>query len=101
LGPSAKGDYYLLTLLPITIMVAIQLGLPSAVGYYAARGDLRGLTRKSVVLTLAVTVPALIVTAAVLPALRGSILAGLDPVLIAVALIVLPIQLNATITTGT
>jgi O-antigen/teichoic acid export membrane protein len=101
LGPSAKGDYYLLTLLPITIMVAIQLGLPSAVGYYAARGDLRGLTRKSVVLTLAVTVPALVVTAAVLPALRGSILAGLDPILIAIALIALPIQLNATITTGT
>src|SRR5664280_2184424 len=67
LGPSAKGDYYLLTLLPSTIMVLTQLGLPQAFGFYAARGETRGLTRKTLFLTAAIALPAFAVTVALLP----------------------------------
>ena len=38
LGPAEKGDYYILTLVPATAMVLLQLGLPRAFGFYTARG---------------------------------------------------------------
>ncbi len=37
LGPEAKGDYYLLVLIPNTVLVLVQFGLPSALGFYAAQ----------------------------------------------------------------
>lgn len=100
LGPSAKGDYYLLTLLPSTIMVLTQLGLPQAFGFYAARGETRGLTRKTLFLTAAIALPAFAVTVALLPVLRATFLAGLESGQIVFALFALPIALNATFTTG-
>ena len=100
LGPSAKGDYYLLTLLPTTIMVAIQLGLPQAFGYFAARGETKGLTRLTVILAACLALPAVAGTILLLPALRSSFLGGLDSNLVIVALIALPIFLNATFTSG-
>ena len=51
LGPAAKGDYYLLVLVPTTVMVLVQLGLPQAFGFYAARGQTLGIVAKSLVLT--------------------------------------------------
>ena len=51
LGPG-KGAYYLLTLLPATAMVFLQLGLPQAFTFYAARGQTKGLVGKSLALTL-------------------------------------------------
>ena len=100
LGPSAKGDYYLLTLLPTTIMVLIQLGLPQAFGFYAARGLTHRLTAKALILTAAIAIPAFAATIALLPVLRAAFLSELDPVLIVVALLALPMALNATFTTG-
>lgn len=42
LGPAAKGDFYLLVLVPSTIMVLITFGLPVAFGFYSGRGRTRG-----------------------------------------------------------
>ena len=39
LGPAGKGDYYILVLVPATAMVLLQLGLPQAFNFYAARGQ--------------------------------------------------------------
>ena len=100
LGPSAKGDYYLLTLLPSTIMVLTQLGLPQAFGFYAARGETQGLTRKAVLLTAAIALPGLAIMIALLPVLRATFMAGLESGQIVLALFALPIALNATFTTG-
>jgi O-antigen/teichoic acid export membrane protein len=100
LGPSAKGDYYLLTLLPTTIMVLTQLGLPQAFGFYSARGRTNGLTRMALLLTAAIALPALAVAIAALPVLRGTFMAGLEPGQIILALLALPILLSATFTTG-
>jgi O-antigen/teichoic acid export membrane protein len=100
LGPSAKGDYYLLTLLPSTIMVLIQLGLPQAFGYFAARGATRGLTARTLVLTAAIALPAFAAAVALLPVLQSTFMAGESPGQIVFALLALPLALNATFTTG-
>ena len=50
LGPAAKGDYYFLVLLPATTIALIQLGLPQAFGFFAARGQTVGMVGKSIVL---------------------------------------------------
>jgi O-antigen/teichoic acid export membrane protein len=100
LGPSAKGDYYLLTLLPSTIMVLVQLGLPQAFGFYSARGQTAGLTRKSLMLTAAIALPALATAILLLPVLRATFMAGLETNHILFALLALPFALNATYTTG-
>jgi len=100
LGPSGKGDFYLLTLLPVTIMVLLQLGLPQALGFYTARGQTIGISAQTVVLTAALCIPALAATLALLPVLRATILDFLDPGQIILGLSVLPLALNATFTTG-
>ena len=100
LGPAAKGDYYLLTLLPSTIMVLVQLGLPQAFGFFAARGQTEGLTRKTLLLTAAIALPALAAAVLLLPVLRATFMAGLETSHILFALLALPFALNATYTTG-
>jgi O-antigen/teichoic acid export membrane protein len=100
LGPSGKGDYYLATQLPVTVMVLLQLGLPQAFGYFAARGQTRGLAAKTVVLTTVLCVPALLAIVALMPILRATVLHGLDPFLVLLGIAVLPVMLNATYTTG-
>jgi O-antigen/teichoic acid export membrane protein len=100
LGPSAKGDYYLLTLLPSTIMVLIQLGLPQAFGFFAARGQTAGLTRSALMLTAAIALPALTAAILLLPVLEATFMAGLEAGLIVFALLAVPFALNATYTTG-
>jgi O-antigen/teichoic acid export membrane protein len=100
LGPSAKGDYYLLTLLPSTIMVLIQLGLPQAFNFYSARGKIHRLTAKAVAMTAVIGLPALAATVLILPWLRNAFLAGVDPGLIVFALLTLPVALLATYGTG-
>ena len=74
LGPAGKGDYLLLTLFPTTILILIQLGLPQAFGFYAARGKTLGINTKACVLTLALAVPAIVLAILLLPVLRGTIL---------------------------
>jgi O-antigen/teichoic acid export membrane protein len=100
LGPAGKGDFYLITLFPVTIMVLIQLGLPQAFGFFAARGQTTGINTKTVILTVALAGPAFALTIAILPALRATILDSIDPSEIILGLVVLPLALNATFTTG-
>lgn len=100
LGPSGKGDFYLLTLLPTTVTILIQLGLPQAFGFYAARGQTIRINAMALTLTIALSVPAFILTFALLPVLRSTILHFLDPYMIILGLAALPLLLVATFTTG-
>jgi len=100
LGPAAKGDYYLLVLVPATVMVLIQLGLPQAFGFYAARGRMAGLVAKTIVLTVLLSALAILGVAFVLPVLQADIFHEMSLPLVAVAFLALPLALNATFTTG-
>ncbi len=101
LGPAGKGDFYLITLLPGTIMVLIQFGLPQAFGYYAARGQTVGINVKGLVLTIALTVPALIIAISSLSIIsQGGGLGFLDPPQVILGLAVLPLAMNATFSTA-
>ena len=100
LGPAAKGDYYLLILVPSTAMVLVQLGLPAAFSFYAARGRTVGIVTRTVVLTVTLSVGALVAVALLLPFLREAFLHGIGLEQILVAFVALPIALNATFTTA-
>ena len=100
IGPSGKGDYYLLTFLPPTLMVLSQLGLPQAFTFFAARGQTRGIITRSLVLAAAISIPILAVTLILLPVLRATVLHGLEPMAVIVPLCSLPFLLNANFTTG-
>jgi O-antigen/teichoic acid export membrane protein len=100
IGPTGKGEYYLLVFLPTTIMVLIQLGLPQAITYYSARSQTRGLMAKAVVLTMALSVPAMVVTAGLIPSMQATFLDGLETNAILLGLCVLPLLVSSTLTTG-
>lgn len=100
LGPSAKGEYFVVTLLPLTIMVLIQFGLPQAFGFYSARGQMHRLTAKALILTAAVATPAFAATVLLLPWLRQAFLGAVDPGLVIFTMLALPIALSGTLTSG-
>ena len=100
LGPAAKGEYYLLVLIPATAMVLVQLGLPQAFGFFAARGQTLGIVAKTVLLTAALSLGAFLVVLLIMPLLQDTILRGLGLPLILFAFLALPLALNATFTTG-
>ena len=100
IGPSGKGDYYLLTFLPTTLMVVCQLGLPQAFTFFSARRLGQGLVTKAIVLTALVAIPVFVTTLALLPVLQSMILEGLPTVAIVIPLVALPLLLNANFTTG-
>lgn len=100
LGPALKGDYYLLILVPSTAVVLLQLGLPAAISYFAARGRTAGLVVKALVLTGALTLTALVVLWAILPLLEEVILHGIDSSLVLLAFLALPLALNSTLMAG-
>ncbi len=100
LGPEAKGDYYLLTLVPNTTLVLVQLGLPTALGFYAAKGRTTSIVRRAILLALFLSAVALIVIAMARPALESALLKGIDPTLILVSMAVIPILVTATFVTS-
>jgi O-antigen/teichoic acid export membrane protein len=100
LGPAAKGDYYLLTFLPPTLMVVAQLGLPQAFAFDAARGLMTRLVERTVLLTLVICVPILAVVLVLLPVLQDSLFNGAPTADIVVPLLALPLLMNATLTTA-
>ncbi len=100
IGPSGKGDYYLLTFLPPTLMILGQLGLPQAFAFFSARGMTQGLVKRTIVLTALISIPILLTTMALLPVLRDTVLHGLEPVAVVIPLLALPLLLNATFATG-
>jgi O-antigen/teichoic acid export membrane protein len=99
-GPAGKGEYYLLVLVPATALVFIQLGLPSALGYFAARSQTRGILRQAVLLAVGLSAIAIVVVVALYPTLSRTVLRGIDPVLVAAAMLSLPLLAIATFTTG-
>jgi O-antigen/teichoic acid export membrane protein len=100
LGPAAKGDYYFLVLLPATTIILLQLGLPQAFGFFAARGQTIGMLGKTIVLTAILSILALLVLLVVLPILSGIFPPGIGVEQILFAFLALPLALNATFTTG-
>ena len=100
LGPAAKGDYYLVILVPSTATALILLGLPQAFGFYAARGQTIGLVGKAFVLTLILSVVAAIATLIILPRLIDSVEQGVSLEHILIAFIAVPLGLSATFNTG-
>ncbi len=100
LGPAAKGEYYFLVLLPATTITLLQLGLPQAFGYFAARGQTIGMVGKSIVLAVILSLVALIALFALLPILSGIFPPGIGIEQILFAFLALPLALNATFTTG-
>jgi O-antigen/teichoic acid export membrane protein len=100
LGPAAKGDYYLLVLMPATALVLLQLGLPQALQFYAARGQIAGILTKSIVLTVALTLAAVLGAAAILPLVRDEAMGSIKLEQIALAFVGFPLGLSAMFTTA-
>jgi O-antigen/teichoic acid export membrane protein len=100
LGPALKGDYYILVLLPATAMVLVQLGLPQALAFFAARGGVSGMVRQSLALTVVLSVIALTAIAFLLPHLENVYFetAGLGATVM--VFLALPLALNATFTSA-
>src|SRR4051794_19727975 len=95
LGPTGKGEYYLLILLPTTMMVVLQLGLPQAFQYFAARRQTLGLITKAFGFTAALSLLGCAIVLALLPFLRDKLLRGLDEGLVLLAFLALPLLLQA------
>jgi O-antigen/teichoic acid export membrane protein len=100
LGPTGKGTYYLLTILPATAMVFLQLGLSQAFTFYAARGQTSGLVLKSLALTAVLSALGFAGVAVFFTVTQGSSFDGIPFELIAFAFLALPLALSATFTTG-
>jgi O-antigen/teichoic acid export membrane protein len=100
LGPAGKGDYYLLVLVPSTMMVLLQIGLPQAFQFYSARGRVAGLLGKAIILTAILSVAGFLAVILLMPVLQGAFLGDLEIGQILVAFLSLPLLLNATFTTG-
>jgi O-antigen/teichoic acid export membrane protein len=100
LGPAGKGDYYLLVLVPTTMMVVIQFGLARALGFYTARGQTKGIVARALVLAIVISAAAFLIAVAALPALRQTILRGVETAQIVLGLCVIPLLLTATFATA-
>jgi O-antigen/teichoic acid export membrane protein len=100
LGPAGKGDYYILVLVPATAMVLLQLGLPQAFNFYAARGQTIGIGTKALVLTAGLTMAAILGFTFLLPLLREAMLHDIPLEQVAFACLVFPLALYASFTTG-
>ena len=100
LGPAAKGDYFILVLLPATALVLLQLGLPQAFGYFAARGQMTGLLIKTIVLTTALTVLAYVGVWVLIPLLRDAAFEAISLNQILFAFCAFPLALYATFATS-
>jgi O-antigen/teichoic acid export membrane protein len=96
LGPEVKGDYYLLTLVPNTVLVLVQFGLPAALGFYSARGRTTAIVRRAISLAIFLSAVALLAVFMALPALESALLKGIDPTLIVVSMCVIPVLVVAT-----
>lgn len=97
LGPEGRGAYVAVLLVPGTLFALGQLGVPSAINYFAGRGAaIRDLIRWSVVLTVLFSVTIVGTTLILLPALESSILKAAPPALVRLVLLTVPISALAT-----
>lgn len=100
LGPAGKGEYYILILVPSTTMVLLQLGIPQAFMFFAARGRTAYLLTKAFVLTASFSLAGVVAVVGLLPLLREAIYHDLGLEQILFAFLVLPLALHATFTAG-
>ena len=101
LGPAGKGEYYLLLLLPTTMMVLLQLGLPQAFSFFSARGRTVRLVTKSFALTGALSAIGFAVVLVLFRVIQEAILHGLSLELVLFAFLVLPLLLQAPLSAAT
>lgn len=96
LGPPGRGAYYLVTLTPTTLVALAQLGLPSAVSFFAGRGR-SGTSLLRVSLLLVVVLSSLLIVATLLglPWLEETVLKAAPGELVRLALLSLPFQFLA------
>ena len=73
LEPAGKGDFYLVQLIPSTLLVLGQIGLPSAIAYYAGRGQTKRLAGRSLTLALGMAGIGVALTLIALPILSTTI----------------------------
>lgn len=100
LGPAGKGDYFLLVLLPATMMVLLQLGLPHAFQFYSARGRTAGMLSKASVLTTLLSLAGLVGVIVLMPLLSDLFPPYVGSQQILFAFLALPVALYATYATG-
>ena len=100
LGPALKGDYTFVILLPASAIVLVQLGLPSAFGYFSARGRTRGMFQASILLAIVLSVLSIGGILALMPVLFGALPGDITAVHLVLAFIALPFALHVTFTTG-
>lgn len=105
LGPSGRGAYTLILLIPTTLLTIGQLGIPSALVYFTGRGrDLNELRSAAAMLLPILAVATIVPTLLLADVLRRSILlgvpaGGLELVLVAVPFLFLT-ALGGTILLG-
>ena len=90
LGPAEKGEFTVGQILPSTIFVLGQLGLTSALSFYAGRGRTAGLTRRAVLLAAVLSAIGIAVTLLLLPFIEEHIFKNIDPVVLLGSLAVVP-----------
>jgi O-antigen/teichoic acid export membrane protein len=96
LGPVGRGAYYLVIMTPTTLVAIGQLGLPSAVSFFAGRGRSgEALQRSSLLLAGTLSVLLIGISLLALPLLAETILQAAPSDLVRVALISLPFQFLA------
>jgi O-antigen/teichoic acid export membrane protein len=100
LGPAGKGDYYIVVLLPATATVLLQLGLPQAFSFFAARGQMLRILGKTALLTVALSAVAFLGVAIVVPLIHDAALGTVTPEQIVLAFVAFPFALNAMFTTA-
>ncbi|HEY7331599.1 MAG TPA: polysaccharide biosynthesis C-terminal domain-containing protein [Candidatus Limnocylindria bacterium] len=97
LGPEGRGVYALLLLLPTTLFALGQLGLPSAITYFAGGGrSLGSLAAAAAGLGAVLAGGLLLLSLVALPSLRPVLFAGAPLDLLRVAVLALPVQMTAT-----
>jgi len=100
IGPDGRGEFYLLTFYPTTLMVIGQLGLPQAFTFFTARRLFGGLIARSIAFAIVIGSVLIVATAAFLPELEQTFLRNLEAPAILGGLVALPFMLNANFTTG-
>lgn len=94
--PEGRGQFALLTLVPAMLMALGQLGLPSAMSFFAGRGrSIADLQRLGIMLTVAMSVVLVGGTLLLLPWLTSTILTPAPRDLLVVSLASLPFQFIA------
>jgi O-antigen/teichoic acid export membrane protein len=96
LGPPGRGAYYLVTLTPTTLVALGQLGLPSAVSFFAGRGRSgASLLRVSLLMIVVLSSLLIVATLLALPSLEQTVLKAAPGELVRLALLSLPFQFLA------